>query len=307
MSDGGTLEVGGHKLVLEGGFCRKVSLRQEFYYEITDPLSFLELLRRSGVKADILTFLEKFPVPTPQYSYLAEIESVAAIAITSVDDWLCTLPKQTRRGLRKADESQVKVRWVDFDDDLVSRISSIFNECPIRQGKPFIHYGKDFQTVKEMLGRDIERSRYLGAYIGEELIGFTKLIFGRNFARTTLIMSKVANRQKYPNNALLAKAVEICVLEKIPFLVYGMMEYGKVGNKSLADFKANNGFVSVPLPRYYVPLTIRGKICLQLGLQRGVLAALPKSFLQRLLKVRAWWFARAASVPQKPTDASATE
>ena len=58
--------------------------------------------------------------------------------------------------------------------------------------RPFWHYGKDFDTLKRGLSRDLDRSKFIGAYDQGELVGFVKLNFapGR-FANPGLIVSKL--------------------------------------------------------------------------------------------------------------------
>lgn len=299
-------QVGGHNVTVRGSVLRIGQLKQEFYYEVDDPKSFIELLKGSAIKMDVFTFLDKFPQEKPQYDYYMEWDNFAVIPVTTFEQWhQKAIPKATRRGLRKAQEFGVEVRWAELDDTLVRQIGEIFNETPVRQGRPYWHYGKDFAAVKEVLMRDIERSRFLGAYCGGELVGFTKLIYGRNFVRTTLIMSKIAHRSKYPNNAMVAKVVEICVEQKIPYVVYGQMEHGNVGNKTLADFKTNNGFEKATLPRYFVPLNWKGRLILKCGLQHGFIALIPKSLIQLLLRLRARWYALRTPSPKAGTPALA--
>ena len=36
-------------------------------------------------------------------------------------------------------------------------MTAIFNEAAIRQGRPFWHYGKDFETVKRQFSRYLAR------------------------------------------------------------------------------------------------------------------------------------------------------
>lgn len=284
-----------HAIAVTGSLVKLGQLNQELYFEVEEPASLIDSIKRSPIKMDVFTFLERFPQSKPQYDYHMEWDNFAALEITTFEDWHKNrIPKATRRGLRKAAEAGIEVRPAPFNDELVRQVGEIFNESPFRQGRPFWHYGKDFAAVKEAISRDFDRSRFIGAYIGEELIGFIKLIRGRNFTRTTLIMSKIAHRNKYPNNALVAKVVEICVAEKIPYAVYGQIEYGNVGSSTLADFKTNNGFVKFPLPRYYVPLNRKGELALKLGLHRGLVNLAPRNLVQFGLRMRARWYARKA-------------
>ena len=47
----------------------------------------------------------------------------------------------------------------------------------LRQGRPFWHYGKDIDSVRIENATFSERSDFLGAYCGDELIGFIKLVY----------------------------------------------------------------------------------------------------------------------------------
>src|SRR4029077_4258214 len=158
---------------------------------------------------------------------------------------------------------------------------SIFNEAPLRQGRPFWHYGKDFDTVKQQFSRYLFREKLIGAYYESELIGFMMLGFAGQYAVTGQIISKIAHREKGTNNGLIAKAVEICAREAVPHLVYVRWDGG-----SLSEFKRRNGFERVRLPRYHVPLTMTGKAALRLGCHHGVSHLIPESALARLKRLR---------------------
>ena len=69
---------------------------------------------------------------------------------------------------------------------------------------------------------------------------------------------------KSVNNALLAKAVEVCASKGERWLMYG-----RIGNHpSLDKFKVNNGFVKVTIARYYIVLSRKGKFAFHLGLYK---------------------------------------
>ena len=140
-----------------------------------------------------------------------EWDDIAVLPVKSYDDWWSKQIKSRTRGLiRKAEKEGVVVREAEFNDDFVRGMVSIFNESAIRQGKPFWHYGKDFETVKREFSRYLFREDLIGAYYNDELIGFIMLAYAGPYAITGQIISKLAHRDKAPNNALLAKAVEIC-------------------------------------------------------------------------------------------------
>ena len=94
----------------------------------------------------------------------------------------------------------------------------------------------------------------VGAYLEGELVGFIQILYGDNIAIISNILSLQVHWDKSVNNALLAKAVEVCASKGERWLMYG-----RIGNHpSLDKFKENNGFVKVPnrtLSTY--PLKIR--------------------------------------------------
>jgi hypothetical protein len=105
----------------------------------------------------------------------------------------------------------------------------------------------------------------------------------------TQILSLKKHFDKRPNNALIAKAIEVCEAEGKSHFIYGSFVYYDP-NSSLTEFKRRNGFESIPLPRYYIPLTLKGAIALKMGLHRGVAANTPKPIMRLFLKGRKLWF-----------------
>src|SRR5262249_47490975 len=150
-------------------------------------------------------------------------------------------------------------------------MTAIFNETPVRQGRRFWHYGKDFHTVKTQFSRFIHREDIIGAYYQDELTGFIMMGSACRYAVTNQIISAIKHRDKFPNYALIAKAVELCERKRIPYLVYLFWT-----DDSLAEFKRRSGFVKTRVPRYFVPLTPKGRIALKLGLHRSWKTLLPK-------------------------------
>ena len=84
------------------------------------------------------------------------------------------------------------VKPATFDDRFIEGITSIFNETPIRQGRHYLHYGKDFETVKREFSRFFFREEIFGAYLGEELVGFIMLCNAGNYLFLGQIISKIA-------------------------------------------------------------------------------------------------------------------
>jgi hypothetical protein len=287
--------IAGHVVTVSGTLLKVGRLARELYNEISDPPAFLRALESANTSIDIFTFLNVFPQTEVLLPYKTEWDNFAVIEIDSVEGWLKGLPRSTRRAIKRAEAAQVEVRCVPLDDGLVRQIMGIFNETPIRQGRPFPHYGKSFDAVKEMLSRELDESTFLCAYWHGELIGFVKLLRTSKFARTGLFLGMQRHRDKGINNLLVAKSVEYCAAQGIRYFVYGQMEYGRLGSRSLAEFKMNNGFRRMPIARYYVPLTLKGRLALKCGLQHGALSLVPTPALRAALTLRARWYARKAA------------
>jgi hypothetical protein len=101
----------------------------------------------------------------------------------------------------------VVVRVAQLDDEFVRGIMEIYNDTPIRQGRRYLHYGKDFEALKREFSRFLFREEIFGAYLGKELLGFIMLADAGRYASLSQIISKIAYRELAPTNALLAKAV----------------------------------------------------------------------------------------------------
>jgi hypothetical protein len=118
------------------------------------------------------------------------------------------------------------------------------------------------------------------------MIGFAKVTFAQEIGFIMNFLSKISHRDKAPNNAILAKAVEICDDQKVQCLVYGVWGTGVGG---LAEFKVANGFQCVEIPRYYVPLTLLGKLALRAGAHRAIVERIPKGCVEAAASVRKRW------------------
>lgn len=280
------MTINGQRVMVEGRALRIASFEQEWYEDVEDPQALINELRKIEPRPDILTFWQRLPDTDPKYSYSMETEAIAALPIKSYSYWWDKqIDCKTRNMVRKSQKKGVTVKMVSFDDEIVRGMTSIFNETPIRQGRRFLHYGKDFETVKREFSRFLFREEIFGAYVGEELVGFIMLAYAGRYAYLGQIISKIARRDLAPNNALLAKAVERCAEKGIPYLAYALwLEDG------LGGFKRSNGFQKFDLPRYFVPLTPKGKLALKLGFHRGWKGAVPKHLRQPLKNLRKRWY-----------------
>jgi hypothetical protein len=281
------MEVNGKRIIMEGKILRIASLEQDWCDELEDPEILIDALRKTAGGPDILTFSQRLPDLQPKYAYRMAFDSMAALPIKSYSFWWeKQIERKARNKVRKAQKKGVVVRLTDFDDRLVHGMTSIFNETPIRQGRRFLHYGKDFETIKREFSRFLFREEIFGAYLGDELVGFIMLANGGKCAFLGQIISKIAHRDLAPTNALFAKAVERCAEKGFPYLVYAHWL-----DDSLGDFKRSNGFQRFDVPRYFVPLTKRGKLALKLGLHRGWRNAVPKPLKETLKNLRKRWYA----------------
>jgi hypothetical protein len=86
-------------------------------------------------------------------------------------------------------------------------------------------------------------------------------------------------------NAMIAKVVEICAARGIPYFTYTVWRRGDHGK-----FQESVGFERIPVPEYFVPLSLRGKLALRLGLHKGLKGAIPEGMMVQLLELRAKWY-----------------
>ena len=289
------MEVCGKEIRIDGRLIRIAFLDGEGYQFLEDPDVALGVLRKSGTRIDLFTFIQKLSDISPRHSYPIEWDNMAALRVSTFDDWMTKqIDFKVRNKVRKAAKNGVVVREVPFDDSYVRGIHAIYNESPIRQGKPFWHYGKDLETVRKMNATFMDRSIFIGAFFEGNLIGFVKLVFDEDRSQAGLmqIVSMIGHQDKAPTNALIAQAVRSCAERGIPYLWYANMSYGKKQSDGLADFKRHSGFHKIELPRYYVPLTVAGRMALCLGLHHGMADWIPEPVAATYRRIRKQWYGR---------------
>jgi hypothetical protein len=289
------INVCGKQIKVQGRAVRIGRLDAEKYQFLDDPEPMLEGLRKSGKRIDVFTFMPMLQESKPKYRYPMELDNLAAIPVSTFDQWWNhQIGFKARNKAKQAEKKGVTVREVPFDEVLVKGIWQIYNECPFRQGKPFGHYGKNLETVHKEEATYLDSSIFLGAFLGAEMIGFVKMVQDETHTQAGLmnIVSMIKHRDKAPTNALVAHAVRACADRKISYLVYSNFAYGKKEKDSLSDFKERNGFLKMDLPRYYVPLTPVGRLALRLGLHKKFTDHLPESMLAKLREYRHAWYNR---------------
>ena len=285
----------GNQGLVEGKLIRIARIDAEGYDYIDDPFAAVHEIRATETRADLFTFLQKPLSADLKYSFYRETDNFASLTITSYDQWIAQqIDFRVRNKIRKAAKAGVTVREVEFDKALVQGISAIYNESPVRQGKPFWHYRKEIDEVWRMNATFLDRSIFIGAFLDGALIGFIKLVMSkdRTLAGLMQIVSMISQRDKAPTNALIAQAVKSCSDRGIKQLLYANFSYGNKQSDGLAEFKRANGFEKVDAPRYYVPLTVWGRIALRFGLHHDVKSWIPEEIAAPYRRLRGAWYGR---------------
>ena len=295
------MKVCGKEIRVDGKLIRTARLAADGYEFLEDPAAAIAGLRKAPARIDLFTFVQALPHTKPQHGYPLEWDNVAAVSVSTFEQWWDEqINFKVRNKVRLAAKRGVCVSVVPFDDALVQGISSIYNESPVRQGRPFPHYGKAIEIVRKENGTFLERSVFLGAFFEGRMIGFAKLASdeARMQAGLMQILSMSQHREKAPTNALIAGAVRSCAERRIPYLVYSQFAYGKKQRDSLSDFKEANGFKKIEVPRYYCPLTTMGALALRCGFHHRLADRVPEAVAGRLRRFRAGWYARRLATPK---------
>jgi hypothetical protein len=294
------LKVDGASIVRKGKWLRIASVNAEQWLEtaVEDPERCIQALKNepaTGLRSDIFTFSQKLPDIEPRFRYPMELESFAVIRVDSFDEWWRALPQESRKNVRRAEKRGVTVEVRGVDDTLIDGLVALNNDSPLRQGKVYTHFGKS----REQVARDqldfLDRSDYICAFAENELIGVVKLVYRGDSASILTFLSKSSHNDKRPANAILSKVVEICDKKKLKYVTFGLFNYHNKQDSSLREFKIRNGFEEMLVPRYYVPLTLRGKFGLKLKLHHGIQGILPQRVMSELVALRARWYERKFS------------
>ena len=264
-----------------------------------DPESFITKIKNTRINADIFTFSQKIPDWKPKYQYRMEWDNKAAIPITTYQEWWERVSSDMRKDVKRAEKRGIIVKGVELDDEIIKGVVEINNDTPFRQGKPFVHYGKDFETVKREYSTYLDKSEFIGAYYNEELVGIIKMVYVGELACLMEILSKTKHNEKRPNNAMIAKAVELSESKKKSYLTYGNYHYGKKKKTTFVDFKRRCGFEQILYPRYYIPLTIKGWIAVKLKLQLGLIGILPGIVISAFLYCRSFLYQKQSSIARQ--------
>ncbi len=287
-----SVNVDGRDIFVSGKWLRIARVKDEAWLKdgaLSDPGKCLVELKQGHLNADIFTFAQQLPNASPKFSYPIEWDNVAAIPISDYKAWWDSLPQEARKNVRRAERRGLLVQEVEFNDQLLHGIIAINNETPVRQGRPFWHYGKNIDIVRNEYSSFFDRSTFIGAYFENELVGFVKLVYMGEICAILQILCMNKHFDKRPSNALLAKAVEISYKKGFKFLIYGKFIYGKNSKSPLTEFKRRNGFEQYNVPRYYIPLTFKGRIAHYFRLHLGLKNIFPESVLAFARYLRSEW------------------
>jgi hypothetical protein len=288
------LDVDERKIIVRGNWLKTAVIHDEAWQEadVENPELCVAKLKEKGshgLRADIFSFTQKPATTVPKYAYPIEWDSVAAIRLTSFTEWWEKLPQETRKNVRRSQKRGVTISVKKFDDELIAGISDVNNDTTTRQGVPNAYFGRTIDQVRKDYSAFVDRSDFVCAYFDQELIGFLKIVYRKETASIINLTPKPSHSDKRPANALVAKAVEICKERGISFVTYGMFNYGNKRDSPLREFKIRNGFEEILVPRYYVPLTNWGSLCMKAGLHRGLLGILPNGVIVAGVGLRGKW------------------
>ncbi len=286
------LTLGRETVVVRGGLIKVATIHDEEWLEreIEDPEQWAKILKERSLKGrrpDIFTFTQKLPGSEPKYGYPMEWSSIAAIRLSGFKDWWEKLPQEARKNVRRSQKRGVVATVKAFDRDLVTHISRVNNDSPVRQGIRNAHYGKSLDEVTKDYSAFVDRSDFICACLGEQVIGFLKLVYRGEVASILNLTTMSSHADKRPANALVAKAVELCDARGISFITFGQFNYGNKKDSPLREFKVRNGFEEILKPKFYVPLTPWGRICMKANLHRGLLGILPEPVISLGVAARA--------------------
>ncbi len=262
----------------------KYSEQHEYVHDIMPSERFVEKLAERRI--DIFTFIERRwskPIVNPSSNWRKADDNIALLQVSDYNSWQQNIGKKTRNMIRKAEKSGVAVQIVEPSEKLAEGIWKIYNETPFRQGRAFSHYGQSLEAVRGIVFSSANDT-FITAIFNDEIVGFIQLVYGENIAIISQILSLQQHWDKAINNLLVSKAVEVCAIKKVQWIMYG-----RIGNHpSLDKFKESNNFAKFPLTRYYIPLSWKGKIAMAFGLHRNLKDVLPEPIKKRLFGVYNW-------------------
>src|SRR5215469_12968719 len=109
----------GREIRTQGRFPRVARIEGDSYRFLEDPEAVVAGLRSSNQAIDLFTFIPRLTDNLPNYSYLVQRDNVAALRVTTFDQWWNqVLGFKARNKAKQAEKKGVELREVAFDDQL---------------------------------------------------------------------------------------------------------------------------------------------------------------------------------------------
>src|SRR3981081_2142537 len=83
-------QIRGRTVAVTGNWLRMAAVKDEELVEgeiLDDPAAFVDEMKKSPLRADLLTFAQKIPETKPKYAYHFQWDNWAAVPTTSFGDW----------------------------------------------------------------------------------------------------------------------------------------------------------------------------------------------------------------------------
>ena len=114
--------IGGRSVITTGKWCRMATIQGEEWLEdepVKDPELFISALKKSVARPDIFAFSQLIYDIRPKHPYGMEWDSVAAIPITTFDDWWeKRVSRKLRQDITRGSRLGLTLKEAKYDDDL---------------------------------------------------------------------------------------------------------------------------------------------------------------------------------------------
>ena len=80
----------GKPITISGSFLRIAGIKaeEELFFDVSSPEKVVEELKAQNLGADLFTFWQRLPGVEPRFRYFLEWDNVAAVRITTYEEWL---------------------------------------------------------------------------------------------------------------------------------------------------------------------------------------------------------------------------
>src|SRR5277367_1855109 len=96
-----------------GRFVRIAQLDGDKYKFLDHPEPVIEGLRKSDVRVDIFTFMQRLPDSSPKYAYPMEVDNLAVLSISTFENWWSDrIGFKARNKAKQAGKKGVAIREV---------------------------------------------------------------------------------------------------------------------------------------------------------------------------------------------------